>query len=97
MNSTYELFLFFLCNFVFLLNSLPGLAEEPLVLWAVAEDPDCPDDDLLRLGRGGPVEAPHQGARDALGVEQGGVLVILVGHVGHGPHAPGSSFNIVET
>ena len=69
-------------------NCLPGLAEQPLVVGAVAEDPDRPDDDLLRLGRLGPVEAPHEGAGDALGVEQGGVLVVVVGHVGHGPYTP---------
>ena len=62
------------------------------MLGAVAEDPDGPDDNLLRLGRGRAVEAPHQRARDALGVEQDGVLVVVVGHVGDGPHAPGLSF-----
>ena len=69
-------------------NCLPGFAEQPLVVGAVAEDPDRPDDDLLRLGRLGPVETPHESAGDALCVEQGGVLVVVVGHVGHGPYTP---------
>ena len=79
-----------------LLNSFPGLAEQPLVLGAVAEDSDGPDNYLLRLGRGGPVEAPHQGARDALSVEEDGVLVVVVGHVGDGPHTSGLLLGDVE-